>query len=161
MGRLTLLTLWEEQLGGKEKEAQMEVRMFLGLAVGLMAMSAVSAFRDDAPQQKWSPYKPRFRDDNDYNGRISRLAESSSGYYPSWQVAELGTMYKRGGGGVLGLPVPLARFSPAALASPAQTQLKAKSASAKARERITTSTYSHKLHKLEHANLSVLSPVKV
>merc|ERR1711997_241274 len=82
MGRLTLLTLWEEQLGGKEKEAQMEVRMFLGLAVGLMAMSAVSAFRDDAPQQKWSPYKPRFRDDNDYNGR----------------VAELGTMYKRGGG---------------------------------------------------------------
>ena len=34
--------------------------MILGLAIGLMAMSAVSAFRDDAPQQKWSPYKPRW-----------------------------------------------------------------------------------------------------
>merc|ERR1711934_60747 len=98
MGRLESLTLFGEHLGEEEKEGRMEIKMFLGLTIGLMAMSAVLGFRDNGPQQKWSPYKPRFRDDNDYNGRISRLAESSSGYYPSWQVAELGTMYKRGGG---------------------------------------------------------------
>ena len=38
----------------------MDVRMLLGLAIGLMAMSAVSGFRDNGPQQKWSPYKPRW-----------------------------------------------------------------------------------------------------
>ena len=48
---------WESSWVGK---AWMEIRMFLGLAIGLMAMSAVSAFRDNGPQQKWSPYKPRW-----------------------------------------------------------------------------------------------------
>ena len=42
------------------EKAWMEIRMFLGLAICLMAMSAVSAFRDNGPQQKWSPYKPRW-----------------------------------------------------------------------------------------------------
>ena len=38
----------------------MEVKMFLGLAVGILAISAASAFRDNDLQQKWSPYKPRW-----------------------------------------------------------------------------------------------------
>merc|ERR1712037_442634 len=73
MGRLESLTLFGEYLGGEEKEGKMEIKMFLGLAIGLMAMSAVLGFRDNGPQQKWSPYKPRFRDDNDYNGRTGRV----------------------------------------------------------------------------------------
>ena len=37
----------------------MEARIFLGLAIGLLAVSSVVAFRDNGVQHKWSPYKPR------------------------------------------------------------------------------------------------------
>ena len=37
----------------------MEARIFLGLAIGLLAVSSVVGFRDNGVQHKWSPYKPR------------------------------------------------------------------------------------------------------
>ena len=43
----------------RNKEVCMEARIFLGLAIGLLAVSSVVAFRDNGVQHKWSPYKPR------------------------------------------------------------------------------------------------------
>merc|ERR1712001_783529 len=75
--------------------------------------------------------------------RGQALATTHPGRLLSWGRCISG---EEGGGGVLGLPVLLARFSPAVLASPAPTQPRERFASATARERITTSTCSHKLH---------------
>ena len=43
----------------RNKEVCMEARIFLGLAIGLLAVSSVVGFRDNGVQHKWSPYKPR------------------------------------------------------------------------------------------------------
>ena len=45
----------------RNKEVCMEARIFLGLAIGLLAVSSVVAFRDNGVQHKWSPYKPRLK----------------------------------------------------------------------------------------------------
>ena len=43
----------------RNQEVSMEARIFLGLAIGLLAVSSVVGFSDNGVQHKWSPYKPR------------------------------------------------------------------------------------------------------
>jgi hypothetical protein len=45
--------------------------MLLPLALCLLVvLPGLQAFRGDDQGHEWGSYRPRFRDDNDYNGRV-------------------------------------------------------------------------------------------